>query len=262
MSSCLPAASASSTSRHRQRVGLLAAGAGGHPAADRRAGLAVGDQGRDDMLAQGLPRLGVAEKARDVDQQVVGQRRHLGGALPQQPGVLGQARDLASGPSAAGPGGAWSASCSRRSPGGCGCGGWPGSPGGRCRSRHREIGLGVGAAGVGMPGVAPAALRACRPGGGCSRRSRRRSGAAACSGTAPISGSWAMHSPPTALTACAPPPPLEPMPLITMPMARWHCSSARLRKKSSIGRLRPGCAERAGPGAAGRPGSSGHGRDG
>ena len=51
------------------------------------------------------------------------------------------------------------------------------------------------------------------------------------------SGSWAMHSPPTALTACAPAVPLEPMPLMMMQMARSRCSSARLLKKSSTGRL-------------------------
>ena len=51
------------------------------------------------------------------------------------------------------------------------------------------------------------------------------------------SGSWAMHSPPTALIACAPAVPLEPMPLMMMQIARSRCSSARLLKKSSIGRL-------------------------
>ncbi len=51
------------------------------------------------------------------------------------------------------------------------------------------------------------------------------------------SGSCATHSPPTALTAWAPAVPLDPMPLSTTHTARSRCSSARLRNRSSTGRL-------------------------
>ena len=57
--------------------------------------LAGGDQRDDHPLAQRFPRLGVAEEPGHVDQQVVGQRGHLGRALPQELHVLahvGEAR--------------------------------------------------------------------------------------------------------------------------------------------------------------------------
>ena len=54
----------------------------------RAVGLARGDQRDDHLAAQRFPCLGIAEKPGHVDQQVVGQRRHLGGALPQHLGVF------------------------------------------------------------------------------------------------------------------------------------------------------------------------------
>ena len=56
-----------------------------------------------------------------------------------------------------------------------------------------------------------------------------------------------MQSPPTALIACAPALPFEPMPLMTMQTARSRCSSARLLKKSSTGRLAARGESSAGP---------------
>ena len=50
------------------------------------------------------------------------------------------------------------------------------------------------------------------------------------------SGSCAMHTPPTALIACAPAEPLLPIPDMITATARSRCSSASERKKSSTGR--------------------------
>ena len=58
-------------------------------------------------------------------------------------------------------------------------------------------------------------------------------------GNLAVSGSWATHTPPTALTICAPAVPLLPMPDSSTHTARSRCSSARLRKKSSTGRWCP-----------------------
>jgi hypothetical protein len=69
--------------QHGQRVRLLARRAARHPYAQ---GIPVGllDQRTDDLLAQRLPGVRVAEKRRDGDQEVVEERLHLSGVLPQQ----------------------------------------------------------------------------------------------------------------------------------------------------------------------------------
>jgi hypothetical protein len=76
--------------QHRERIRLFAARARGHPGADRRVGLAGADQRDDHALAQDLPRVGVAEEAGDVDQEVVGEVGDLGGRLAKHAGVVAQ----------------------------------------------------------------------------------------------------------------------------------------------------------------------------
>src|SRR5439155_9616774 len=61
---------------HRERVRLLAGGAACRPDADAAVLPPLGDA-RDDLVRQVVPRLLVAEEARDVDQDRVEQRGEL-----------------------------------------------------------------------------------------------------------------------------------------------------------------------------------------
>ena len=79
---------------HRQRVGLFATGAGADPATDGLSLLLRGDQRHDDADAQRFPGIGVTEKARDVDHQVVGQRAYFVGAAAQDRGVVTEIRGV------------------------------------------------------------------------------------------------------------------------------------------------------------------------
>jgi hypothetical protein len=62
---------------HGQRVCLLARGAPGAPDTDRCVGAARGDERREHLGTQVVPRLGVAEERRDVDQDGVEEEREL-----------------------------------------------------------------------------------------------------------------------------------------------------------------------------------------
>ena len=75
---------------HRERVGLFAARAGADPAANGLSFLLRGHQRRDDADAQRFPGLRIAEKARDVDHQVVGERTHFIRAAAQDRGVVAE----------------------------------------------------------------------------------------------------------------------------------------------------------------------------
>ena len=80
--------------QHRQRVGFFARRAAGRPDADRSFGTMRGDQRDDDRFLEGLPGLGLAEKAGDADQHVLEQRADLALALPEIFDVLLHIRDV------------------------------------------------------------------------------------------------------------------------------------------------------------------------
>ena len=67
---------------HGDGVGLLAGRAAGHPHAERCMGFLACNQRTNHLLLQNPPCLGVAEEARDADQQIVAQRRGLRRILP------------------------------------------------------------------------------------------------------------------------------------------------------------------------------------
>jgi hypothetical protein len=67
----------------RERVGLLARGAPGHPDAERLAGVGALDERHDHVPAQRLPGVPVAEERRDRDQEVVEERVDLLGIVAQ-----------------------------------------------------------------------------------------------------------------------------------------------------------------------------------
>ena len=69
---------------HGQGVGLLAGGAARHPGAQRAAGGLAREQRRQDVGAQLIPHLLVAEEARHPDQQLAEQQLDLGGVGAQQ----------------------------------------------------------------------------------------------------------------------------------------------------------------------------------
>ena len=58
-------------------------------------------------------------------------------------------------------------------------------------------------------------------------------------GNSAVSGSWAIHSPATALMAWAPAVPFVPIPDSTTMIDFSFCSRASERKKSSTGRRKP-----------------------
>ena len=69
--------------QHGERIRFLARAAAGHPQPDRLIGGLLADQLGDDRLRQLLEHRRVPKKARDVDQQVLGQRRAFGLVSPQ-----------------------------------------------------------------------------------------------------------------------------------------------------------------------------------
>ena len=76
--------------RHHQRIRFLAGRASRHPDTDRRVrGLVLQDLGEDAVLER-LESLGLAEEARDVDQDVLIQRLELRAILLQVPCVIGE----------------------------------------------------------------------------------------------------------------------------------------------------------------------------
>ena len=79
--------------KHRDGVDLLAGGAPGHPDA-KRGEPPSQMQLREYALSQSLKALRIAKEARDVDEDVVGQRLELGGILPQERHIVVQRRNL------------------------------------------------------------------------------------------------------------------------------------------------------------------------
>ena len=80
--------------QHRDGVQLLAGGAAGHPDADRLPlGFARHDAGQN-LGAQGVEGLRVAEKAGDVNQDVLVEGFHLGFVAAQQAQILVEVRDF------------------------------------------------------------------------------------------------------------------------------------------------------------------------
>ena len=77
-----------------QGIGLLPGRAAGHPGPQRLAGRAAGQQRRDDLLPQLLPRRRVAEKARHPDQQLLEEQIQFLGVLLQEADIGGDLVDL------------------------------------------------------------------------------------------------------------------------------------------------------------------------
>lgn len=78
----------------RDRVGFLARGAARHPDADRLLAVAHLHDAREDLLHQRGERVGLAEEARHVDQDVLVERDDLGLVLFEERDVVLELRDL------------------------------------------------------------------------------------------------------------------------------------------------------------------------
>ena len=79
---------------HGKGIGFFAAGAGGDPGADGGVVFGGGDEGIDHSGAKGVPRVGIAEEAGDVDHEVIAEGGDFGGGLAEVAGVVAHGVEL------------------------------------------------------------------------------------------------------------------------------------------------------------------------